>query len=595
MSTPIEDHALLSDGRTAALVTRLGSVDWFCAPRFDSPSIFGALLGDADHGRWALRPDEPVGSPVRHYDGDSFVLVTRWLTSQGEAEVREFMPIDGHPAIVRRVVGLRGRVRFRTELTVRFDYARTVPWVRRTGTTGAPELRAIGGPDALVIRGVELRADGKSHHGEFEVAPGEVVDLTLAWHPSHRPPPPAFDVSAALASTRAWWLDWAGRINQRGLHRDEVVRSLLVLHALSDRSTGGIIAAPTTSLPEKVGGSRNWDYRYVWLRDAALTLEALLAHGFLDVAEHWRNWLLRAVAGDPAQLQVMYGIAGERDLAEHELPWLPGYERSSPVRIGNAAVAQYQADVAGEVLVALEAARLAGLVEDEFSWPLQRAILGDVLDNLDRPGQGIWEVRGEPRQFTHSRAMIWAALDRGERAVERWGLPGDRDAWAAGRDRLANEIDTLGVAPEGHFTRSYGEEDVDASLLLLPTVGYCRPEDPRMLATVALVERDLMPDGLVLRYRPGPGADGVQGSENPFLACTFWLVEQYARVGRREDALRLMDRACGCANDLGLLSEEYDPIARRQAGNMPQAFSHLALVRAADALGGHGGRAAHRG
>ena len=594
MSHPIEEYGLLSNCRTAALVSRHGSIDWFCPPRFDSASVFGALLGDEDHGRWVLRPRDPDARSSRHYDGDTFVLVTRWESATGVAEVHDLLPIDDERLdIVRRVVGIRGRVEFETRLTLRFDYARAIPWVRQVGTADEPALEATAGPGALVIRDVRLTPGDHAHTGSFTVADGEVVDLVASWHPSHTHDPGPLDVDAALARTRDWWRERAGQIDHSGPHHDEVVRSLLVLHALSHRDTGGIVAAATTSLPEEIGGARNWDYRYVWLRDAALTLEALVAHGFLGVAQDWRRWLLRAIAGDPAQMQIMYGIAGERDLAERELDSLPGYAGSAPVRIGNGAVSQYQADVAGEVLVSLEAARQAGLAEDEFSWPLQQAIIDHVRDRIDRPDRGIWEIRGEPRMFTQSRAMMWAAFDRGLRAVERDGLPGDVDAWTAARDRLASEIDSRGVV-DGHFVQAYGSDEVDAALLLLPQVGYCAPDDPRMLATVARIERDLMGDGFVHRYRTAAGTDGLAGGENAFLACSFWLVEQYAMSGRPDDAAALMDRVCAASSDLGLLSEEYDPASGHQAGNVPQALSHLALVRAADALAGHGGRAAHR-
>ncbi len=594
MSHPIEDYGLLSNCRTAALVSRRGSIDWFSPPRFDSASVFGALLGDEDHGRWVLRPSDPDAGVTRRYDGDTFDLVTRWETGTGVAEVRDVMPIDDDRLdIVRRVAGISGRVEFGTRLTMRFDYARAIPWVRQVGTPAEPALEATAGPDALLVRGVELAPAGRSHAGGFAVAEGEVVDLVASWHPSYTDDPGPLDVDAALARTAAWWRERAVQVDHSGPHHDEVVRSLLVLHALSHRDTGGIVAAATTSLPEQFGGGRNWDYRYVWLRDAALTLEALVAHGFLGVAQGWRRWLLRAIAGDPAQMQIMYGLAGERDLAERELDSLPGYAASAPVRIGNGAVHQYQADVAGEVLVALEAARWAGLAEDEFSWPLQQAIIDHVLDRIDRPDRGIWEIRGEPRLFTQSRAMMWAAFDRGLRAAGRDGLPGDVDAWTAARDRLSSEIDSQGVV-DGHFVQAYGSDDVDAALLLLPQIGYCAPDDPRMLATVERIERDLMGDGFVHRYSTSSGADGLAGGENAFLACSFWLVEQYAMSGRLEDAAALMDRACAASNDLGLLSEEYDPVAGHQAGNVPQALSHLALVRAADALNGHGGRAAHR-
>ncbi|MDF2492753.1 MAG: Trehalase [Microbacterium sp.] len=396
VSAPIEDYALLSNCRTAALVSREGSVDWFCAPRFDSASVFGALLGETEHGCWRLRPHDDSARVSRRYDGDTFVLVTRWETATGVAEVHDLLPLDGGRVdLVRRVVGVSGEVDFSTHLRIRFDYARALPWVRQVGDAGAPALHATAGPDALVVRGVRLTPHGHAHRGRFAVRAGEHVDLTATWFPSYAPMPEPLDVDAALAATRAWWTAWAATISHHGPHHDEVVRSLLVLRALTHEDTGGIVAAVTTSLPEQFGGARNWDYRYVWLRDAALTLEALVDHGFLDSAESWRLWLLRAIAGDPAQMQIMYGIAGERDLAERELESLPGYQGAAPVRVGNGAVDQYQADVVGEVMVALEAARMAGLEDETFSWALQRTLLDGVEANLARPDNGIWEIRGE--------------------------------------------------------------------------------------------------------------------------------------------------------------------------------------------------------
>lgn len=594
MVTPIEDYALLSNCRTAALVSREGRIDWLCLPRLDSPSVFAALLGGADDGCWGLRPSADDARATRRYDGDSFVLVTRWVTATGVAEVHDAMPAGADPHanidrtdLVRRVVGVSGTVEFDVDLRIRFDYARAMPWVRQTGTDDAPELIAMAGPDALVLRGLRLHADGHRHTATVRVAAGESVDLTLTWFPSFRPVPEPLDVTGALSRTRDWWQSWADRIEHGGVHGAEVVRSLLVLRALTNHDTGGIAAAATTSLPEDLGGVRNWDYRYVWLRDAALTLEALLAHGFVQLADDWRTWLLRAVAGDPADLQIMYGLAGERNLFERELPHLAGYADSRPVRIGNGAALQYQADVVGEVLVTLSAARDAGLTESEFSWPLETHLVEYTAQQFERPDNGMWEVRGQARRFTHSRVMIWATFDRAVRAVEEHGLAGPVARWRRLRDRARAEIDRFGVA-NGHFTQYFGTEDVDASLLLLPQVGYCAPDDPRMLATVERIERTLLRDGLVLRYRTDTGVDGLPGREHPFLACSFWLVEQYATSGRVPEAEALMARLCGFANDLGLLSEEYDPIAGRQVGNVPQAFSHLALVRAADALAGIG-------
>lgn len=595
MPAPIEDYALLSDCRTGALVSRDGSIDWLCLPRFDAPSLFGALLGEPGNGRWSLRPTDDTAVPHRHYISDTFLLVTRWETASGVAEVQEFLPL--HPTrtdVVRRIVGISGQVEFAAELRLHFDYSRRLPWVRQVGTREEPALRATAGPEAVIVRGLQLVAEDHVHRGTVTLGAGEHRDLVLSWFPSHEHPPRPLDVEDAIAGTRAWWQGWASGIEHDGPYRAEVVRSLLVLRALTNRDTGGIVAAATTSLPEQFGGSRNWDYRFVWLRDAALTLEALIAHGFLDEAHDWRRWLLRAVAGEPTEVQIMYGIAGERDLMEREMPSLPGYDGAAPVRIGNGAVDQYQGDVVGEVLVALEAARIAGLGEGDFSWPLQRALIEHVIASLDRPDNGIWEIRGEPRWFTHSRVMMWAAVDRGVRAVREHGLSGDADRWERTRDDLRREIDRRGVHADGHFVQHYDSAEVDASLLVLPQVGYCAPDDPRMLRTVEQIERTLLEDGLLLRYRTESGVDGLDGGEHPFLACSFWLVEQYAATGRIDEAGALMERLLTMTNDLGLLSEEYDVTNARQAGNTPQALSHLSLIRAADALAGHRGRAADR-
>ncbi|MEH3089828.1 MAG: glycoside hydrolase family 15 protein [Microbacterium arborescens] len=605
MPAPIENYALLSNCRSAALVSDAGDIDWLCLPRYDSASIFGALLGDRSHGSWSLRPRDAAATATRRYDGDTFVLVTRWECADGVAEVHEFLPVaDGVEAVVRRVVGISGAVPFVSEVRLRFDYARAVPWVRQLEPHPADPasgddiargvLLAIAGPDAVTIRGPRLNAADTMHRAEWTAVAGRTVDSVLRWEPSYGEVPAPLDVDAAERETRAWWTGWARRIDRDGRWGDRVLRSMLVLRALTHAETGGIVAAATTSLPEQFGGSRNWDYRYVWLRDAALTLEAYTAHGYLEAARRWRDWLLRAVAGDPGDVQIMYGIAGERDLPERELASLPGYRGAAPVRIGNGAVDQYQADVIGEVMVSLEAARLAGLEETAFSWSLQRALIDQVVAWIDRPDNGIWEMRGQPRMFTHSRAMVWAALDRGVRAVEDGGFDGDVETWRTLRDRVRAEIDARGVAAAGHFTQHDGTDEVDAALLLLPAVGFCAADDPRMLATVDRIERTLLRDGLVLRYRTEAGTDGLAGDENPFLACSFWLVQQYAATGRDADATGLMDRLCALSNDVGLLSEEYDTDGRRHAGNTPQALSHLALVGAADALAGHAGRAAHR-
>lgn len=595
MPSPIEDYALLSDCRTGALVSRDGSVDWLCLPRFDAPSVFGALLGEPANGRWSLRPRGDATVVDRHYVPHTFVLVTRWQTDTGVAEVHEMLALHRHRSdLVRRVVGVSGTVEFETELRLHFDYSRTLPWVRQVGTPDAPALRATAGPEAVVVTGVALRARDHAHTATFAVDADAHRDLVLTRFPSYENPPEPLDVEEAFTSTRTWWQGWASGIAHDDAHRDQVVRSLLVLRALTNRDTGGIVAAATTSLPEQFGGSRNWDYRFVWLRDASLTLEVLITHGYLQEAHHWRQWLLRAIAGEPHEVQIMYGVAGERDLPERELVDLPGYGGAQPVRIGNAAVTQYQGDVIGEVLVALEQARLAGVEEGDFSWPLQRALIGRVLDDLDRPDNGIWEIRGEPRWFTHSRVMMWAAFDRGVRAVREHGLPGDADRWERARDELRAEIEERGVSGDGHFVQHYDSTEVDASLLVLPQVGFCAADDPRMHRTVQRMEETLLRDGFLLRYRTASGVDGLPGDEHPFLACSFWLVEQYAASGRTADAHALMDRLMAVPNEVGLMSEEYDAGERRHVGNTPQALSHLALIRAADALAGHSGRAAHR-
>ena len=584
MTSRIEDYAVIGDRHTAALVGRSGSIDWLCLPRYDSPSVFAALLGTPEHGRWSLSPAGPVLSSERGYVGDTFVLRTVHRVEGGAVEVVEAMPTgDRRADVLRRVRGLEGTVRMRQELVVRFGYGAVVPWVRRVD--GA--LLATAGPDAVMLRtsGDLPVAQGPRHVGEFDVAAGEVVELALTWYPSHREPPPALEVAPRLESTRAEWQHWADRRTNRGRYAEAVTRSLLVLRALTHEDTGGIVAAATTSLPEQPGGTRNWDYRYCWLRDAALTLEALLAHGYLEEAREWRDWLLRAVAGDPEDVQIMYGVAGERELPERELDHLPGYGGARPVRVGNGAVDQYQGDVLGEVLVALEAARRAGIAEDEFSWPLQRALLESVERHWQRADSGIWEMRGPEQRYVHSRVMVWAALDRGVRAVREGGLPGPAERWEELRDAVRAEVLRDGVDPvRGCFTQHEGTREVDASLLQLPQVGFVAPDDPVMLATVAALEEDLLQEGLLLRYRTSSSSDGLPPGEHPFLACSFWLVEQYARSGRADDGHRLMRRLLDVRNDVGLLSEEYDPVEGQQLGNTPQALSHLALVRAADAL-----------
>jgi GH15 family glucan-1,4-alpha-glucosidase len=587
MPLPIEDYAMISDCQSAALVGRDGSIDWLCFPRYDSPSMFGALLGDEGHGRWLLAPSEPAAIASRSYIDGTFLLVTRWITSTGEVEVTDFMPHGNRRAdVVRRVRGLTGSVTMRQDLRIRFAYASAIPWVRQTERNGdARALLATAGPDAVVLRGPRLKAHGTSHQGEFTVAAGETVDVVLTWYPSYREAPSAIDVDEAVQRTVSWWHDWTRNIEHEGPYGKQVVRSLIVLRALTHEDTGGIAAAATTSLPEQFGGERNWDYRFVWLRDASLTLSVLLNHGYQQEAEHWRDWLLRAIAGDPSDVQIMYGLAGERDLPERILTTLPGYRGSPPVRIGNGAVDQYQADVIGEVMCALHEAREKGIGEVRHAWPVLRALMAYLEKHWRRTDSGIWEMRGRERHFTHSRVMVWAAFDRAVKAVEDYGLEGPVDVWRRLRDAIRAEIEEHGYSERRHsYVQSYGSTEVDASLLLLSQVGYVQADDPRMLGTVAAIERDLMLDGLVLRYRSEATPDGLPPGEYPFLACSFWLVEQYAASGRADAAVALMDRLVGLANDVGLLSEEYDVEGKRQAGNTPQALSHLALVRAADAI-----------
>ncbi|MGV8969445.1 MAG: glycoside hydrolase family 15 protein [Microbacteriaceae bacterium] len=586
MALNIEDYALIGDCHTGALVGNDGSIDWLCLPRFDSASTFGALLGEVDHGRWLLAPEGDVLSHSRRYIDDTFVLVTNWTTQSGEVEVTDLMPHgDRRADVVRRVRGVSGTVRMKQDLRIRFDYGAAMPWMRKLSNEEGGGLLATAGPDALVYRGPVLAAHDMSHGGAFEVSSGESVTMSITWFPSHRIPPEPFDAEARIVSTIQWWQDWARPIQTRSIFGGHVRRSLLVLRALTHEDTSGIVAAATTSLPEKFGGERNWDYRYVWLRDASLTLEVLIAHGFVDEAEGWRHWLLRAVAGDPSDIQIMYGLSGERRLDEWIVESLPGYKGASPVRVGNGAWNQYQGDVFGEVMLALRKARRAGLAETEFSWPLQLAILRHVEQNWSRPDNGIWEIRGELRHFTHSRVMIWAALDCAIDAVRTYGLEGPVDRWEQLRDQVAEEIETRGFNAElGSYTQFYGSSGVDASLLHMPHVGYLPADDPRMLGTVAEIEKQLLVGDLLLRYRTEEGVDGLPPGEHPFLACSFWLVEQYAESGRHADAVTLMTTLVGLCNDVGLLSEEVDESTGRHVGNTPQALSHLALVSAADAI-----------
>jgi GH15 family glucan-1,4-alpha-glucosidase len=588
MARPIEDYALLGDGHTAALVGNDGSVDWLCLPRFDSDACFGALLGTPEHGRWLVAPLEEA-AVTRRYVEDTTVLETTFRTDSGTVRVLDFMPLgDERHDLVRRVVGVEGTVRMQHEWIVRLDYGRIRPWVHREEVDGKPVIVAVAGPDKLVLRGDRLpHAHDGRHHDEFDVSAGEQLDLVTVWVPSHLPVPPALDIDERLETTLRQEQEWADECRYDGLWRSVVIRSLVTLQLLTHTDSGGIVAAPTTSLPEDFGGERNWDYRYCWLRDAALTLQALIRCNRSAEAQRWRRWLLRAVAGDPEDLQIMYAVDGGRHLVERELDHLPGYADSRPVRVGNGAVEQRQTDVLGEVMCALADARAAGLTEDPHTWSLQRTLVDQLAETWQQPDNGLWEMRGPQRHFTHSRVMVWAAFDRAVEAVEDHGLDGPVERWRELRDRVRAEILDKGFDEERNtFTQHYDTDAVDASLLMMPLVGFIDADDPRMLGTIDRIAEDLMQDGLLLRYRTESGVDGLAGHEHPFLACSFWLVAAYAAAGRQDDAEQLMERLIALVNDVGLLSEEYDPSGRRMVGNFPQAFSHLALIEAALAVHG---------
>ncbi|MBW3615426.1 MAG: glycoside hydrolase family 15 protein [Actinobacteria bacterium] len=591
----IEDYAIIGDTQTAALVGRTGSIDWLCVPRFDSPACLASLVGTEDNGFWRIAPAEPSATRRRYRPG-TLVLETVHDTPAGSVRVIDCMPIRGAaPDVVRVVEGLEGRVRMRMDLVIRFDYGSTVPWVRRA--EGA--LRAIGGPDALELRTpVDTHGEGLATVAEFDVAAGERVPFVLTWHPSHEPPPEAVDAAEAVAATTRWWTDWSDRCETRGPYRDEVLRSLITLKALTHAPTGGLVAAATTSLPEDLGGVRNWDYRYCWLRDATFSLYALLLGGYEAEAVAWRDWLLRATAGAPEQMHIMYGPAGERRLPELELDWLEGYEGSRPVRIGNAASRQFQLDVYGEVMDCLHQARRAGVSPDPFSWQLQRALMEFLEGHWRDPDEGIWEVRGPRRHFTHSKVMAWVAADRAVKAVELFGLDGPAQRWRSLREEIRADVCRHGFdADRGAFTQSYGRPELDASLLMLPLVGFLDARDPRMVGTVAAIEAELLGRGFVHRYadRSFGEIDGLPGGEGAFLPCSFWLADNYLLQGRVDEGRALFQRLCGLANDVGLLSEEYDTVRGRLVGNFPQAFTHVALVNTAHNLGGGRGPARARG
>ncbi len=585
MPAHIEDYAVVGDGHTAALISREGSVDWLCWPRFDSGACFAALLGDEQNGAWRIAPatDAPVTSTRRYRDG-TLILVTDHETPEGAVTVIDFMvPGNGRSQLVRIVEGKRGTVPMSMRLTLRFDYGLSVPWVTRLtdgSHRGAGGIKAVVGPDTVALRTpVELRGENLHTVAQFAVSAGERIPFMLSYSASHERVPPAKDPFALLEHTERHWQKWIAQCGVKGRYAEPIRRSLITLKALAYGATGGIVAAPTTSLPERLGGSRNWDYRYCWLRDATITLLALMRCGFYDEARAWRIWLERALAGSPAQAQIMYGVAGERRLPEMEIDWLPGYEGSKPVRIGNNAVGQLQLDVYGEVMNALYLARVGGLDADQAAWSLQCVMLDHLETIWMEPDEGLWEVRSGPRQFTFSKVMAWVAFDRGIRTAEKFALPGPIDRWRGLRERIHGDVCEKGWSEEHQtFTQVYGGDEVDASLLLIPLVGFLPPDDPRIVATMAAIERDLTFDGLVRRYRTDKVDDGLPPGEGLFLACSFWMVDNLALQGRMDEAHAMYERLVGLANDVGLLSEEYDPQTQRFTGNFPQAFSHVALV-----------------
>jgi GH15 family glucan-1,4-alpha-glucosidase len=593
----IEDYAIVGDMESVALVSTAGSVDWLCLPRFDSEACFAALLGGEQHGCWRIAPkDELAGTGraavSRHYAGDTLIIRTRWQTAGGIADVTDFMPPreDGEPPVLIRLVqGVSGTVEMGLRLTVRFGYGSIVPWV--TKTTGG--IRATAGPDSVWLRTpVELTARDLAHTAEFTVSAGQAVPFVLTYMPSHQGEPAQLDAVRSLRETTQFWQDWVSRCTYQGTYRDAVVRSLITLKALTYRPTGGIVAAATTSLPEDIGGVRNWDYRYCWLRDATITLEALLRTGYLEEAKAWRRWLGRAIAGDPQDIQIMYGVAGERRLAEWTADWLPGYENSAPVRIGNAAAGQLQLDVYGEVIDALELSFRAGVHDDRHTWSLQRALLGFLERHWAEPDEGLWEVRGPRRHFVHSKVMAWVAFDRAARYAGSAGETQLAGRWRQIAGQISREVCEKGYDPErGAFMQYYGASELDAAVLLIPDVGFLPADDPRVISTMAVLRRDLMPAGFLRRYElPSGGTsavDGLAGSEGAFLACSFWMANALELSGQHEQATEMFERLLALRNDVGLLSEEYDPRYGRLVGNMPQAFSHVPLVQTALNLEGH--------
>ncbi|MGW0997557.1 glycoside hydrolase family 15 protein [Streptomyces sp. NPDC002520] len=600
MAGRIEDYALIGDMQTAALVCRDGTVDWLCLPRFDSHAVFAGLLGTEEHGFWRLGPAHAADSPPptaarRTYRGDSLILESEWDTPRGTVRVTDFMPPrDGAPQLIRIVEGVTGRVPMRSELRMRFSYGRVVPWVHKHENRTV----AVAGPDSVWFD-TEAETYGKSltTYSDFTVAPGDRIAFTISWQPSHKQPPPLPEPEQSLEATEEFWREWVEQCTYHGPYREAVIRSLITLKALTYGPTGGIVAAPTTSLPEDIGGVRNWDYRYTWLRDAAITLSSLLRTGYREEARAWREWLLRAVAGDPENLQIMYGIAGERELGEAELDWLPGYEHSAPVRVGNGAAHQLQLDVYGEVTEALHLAHMTGLARNDYASLLQLKLIRYLEDHWQEPDEGIWEVRGPRRHFVHSKVMAWVAVDRTIKLIESGDADGPLERWKELRDDIHRDVCEKGYDQERNtFTQSYGSKELDASLLLIPQMGFLPPDDKRVIGTIEAIQRELSTtDGFILRYPTEgehEGVDGLPGDEGAFLACSFWMADDLAMIGRVDEARKLFEKLLALRNDLGLLAEEWDPRLKRQVGNFPQAFSHVPLIDTAlrlTASGAYGG------
>ena len=584
----IEDYAFLSDTQSGALVSRDGCIDWLCLPRFDSAACFAALLGTRENGSWSFTPRGRVKKRERRYRGDTMILETEVTTSEGTLRFIDFMPPRGtNPDVLRIVEGLAGKVKLRMELVIRFDYGSTIPWVRKRHGG----LEAVAGPNALILHTpIPTHGEDLKTVAEFSVAKGERVPFVLTWYASHEPPPKEVNAENALRDTESYWHEWSQRYERSGPWQDAVMRSLITLKGLTYAPTGAIVAAPTTSLPERIGGPRNWDYRYSWLRDATFTLLALLGVGYLEEAKAWRQWLLRAIAGSASQTQIMYGVHGERRLSEFELPWLNGYENSRPVRIGNAAADQFQLDIFGEVVDAMYHAHRAGIEMADPEWRMLVSLLEFLETKWNKPDSGIWEVRGGPRHFTHSKVMAWVAFDRAVKLVESCSCAANDhlERWKKLRDKIHREVCRRGYNKKKKaFTQYYGSDAMDASILMLPLVGFLPASDERVVNTIAAVERDLFKDGFVLRYRPEEKKiDGLPGNEGVFLPCSFWLADCYHLIGRKKDARILFERLLDLRNDLGLLSEEYDPVKKRLLGNFPQAFTHVGLVNSAEMLSG---------